>query len=363
VNGAAAAWSHRWVIAVVALASLVVAATGVVTAARWGDRDEPTGRCGRSSLGERTGIAPGGWWLHEPATAQAADLDRAVAMGVGWLRLGVDWAGVEPRQGERHWDRLLEVARMARARCLSVLAVVSYTPAWARATPCASSQFCRPASPATFARFVGEAVRRLGPTGVRSWEVWNEPNAPSFFLPEPDPVAYAAILRAAALAVHDEDPGALVVSGGLAPAGRSGRGPMEPVAFLASVQAHGGLYGVDAVGLHPYSYPAPPTRAGTAFSRTLPALRARVAPLPVWLTEFGAPTGTAPGAVSETDQAAALRAGVLAAAARARVGPLFVYSIRDAGTDAGDRESNFGVYRHDGRPKVAVTVLESVLRR
>jgi len=82
-----------------------------------------------------------------------------------------------------------------------------------------------PPAPAHYADFAG-FLRRLGATvGDRAgaWEIWNEPNL-AWFWRNPDPVAYAKLLKAAAPALRAADPGALIVSAGPSLNRESGEG-------------------------------------------------------------------------------------------------------------------------------------------
>ena len=77
----------------------------------------------------------------------------------------------------------------------------------------------------------------------------------------------------------------------------------------------------------------------------------------IWITEFGAPTGTGPNAVSEA------RSGKGLLQAREQLerwdwaGPLIYYELVDGGTDPTDIEENFGVLRDDLSPKPAAVAL------
>lgn len=81
----------------------------------------------------------------------------------------------------------------------------------------------------------------------------------------------------------------------------------------------------------------------------------------IWFTELGAPTGTAADAVSEWEQAKQITDVMGFAVSAGFVGPTFIYSIRDTGTNLADREQNFGaIYKHDWTPKYAASVLGAV---
>ena len=78
----------------------------------------------------------------------------------------------------------------------------------------------------------------------------------------------------------------------------------------------------------------------------------------IWITEFGAPTGTGAGAVSESVQADTIRIVLQAAKETPWIGPAFVYSMRDSGTNKADREQHFGVLRRDFTPKPAASIVQ-----
>lgn len=77
----------------------------------------------------------------------------------------------------------------------------------------------------------------------------------------------------------------------------------------------------------------------------------------VWITEFGAPTGTSVNAVTEAQQAAILLAARDQVAAWNWAGPLMYYELVDGGTNPSDGEQNFGVLRADLSLKAAARAL------
>jgi hypothetical protein len=83
----------------------------------------------------------------------------------------------------------------------------------------------------------------------------------------------------------------------------------------------------------------------------------------IWITEFGAPTGSGPYAVSDEAQATA----VLQARRQVQkwdwAGPLIYYELVDGGTDPTDVEQNFGVLRVDLSPKPAADALMHLFSR
>ena len=73
----------------------------------------------------------------------------------------------------------------------------------------------------------------------------------------------------------------------------------------------------------------------------------------IWMTELGAPTGTASNAVSEKKQALAIGKIVEFARQYSYIGPIYMYSLLDTGTNLADPEDNFGLLRTNFTAKLA----------
>lgn len=347
------------------LAVAVAAAAGLPGG---GEPAGPQGAPPLTELGSRTGFSPGAGLVRASPEEVDRELDAVVASGARRVRLDLDWSMVESKRGRFDWAAVDRVVDAAAARELEVLALLTYSPDWSR--PEGTSSHHPPDDPADFAAFAGAAAARYTPRGVVEYEIWNEPNTPSFWEPAPDVAAYARLLVAAAAAVRDAAPDALVLSGGLSPAqDGAADGQIDPRTFLTGLYAAGARDAFDAVAVHPYSFPALPTDASTAEFNTfqkLPTLRATLvangdADKQVWLTEVGAPTGDGPEAVSDQRQSEIVTDAVVAADALDWVGPVFVYAIRDAGEDSKDREDNFGLLRRDFSRKPAWDALAETL--
>jgi len=323
-------------------------------------------------------------------TGQQLDraLDDAVALGVTWVRTDLSWEDIQPDSSDKfQWQRFDRVLAAARARGLNVLPTISYTPPWERRPGCTGGQSCAPVDPAAFAAFAREAAARYAPMGVHVWEIWNEPNI-GFWAPQPDPVAYTALLRDTSAAIRSADPKAYLVMGGLAAVPTDpARGYLSQTDFLAAVSNLGANRMVNAIGYHPYNYPNLPsatTSFGTPFQRisdfggsSLEAVLAEYGTpdMPIWITETGAPTD-GPGAaadgrstppnsthVTEAFQAAIATDTVRAAAANPFVYTLFWYTDQDSAppTDPSDRSQFYGLRRYDGTRKPAFAALKDAI--
>jgi hypothetical protein len=303
--------------------------------------------------GSGVGFSPGADILWMSPADQGRELDAMAATGATWLRLDFPWPSVQPQPGVWNWAPFDAIVAASTQRGLKILGVPGYSVAWAAQTPGAG---VAPVSPLAFAAFTGKLAARYGPRGVHTWEIWNEPNLTWSWTTRPDAAAYVTLLRPTAGAIRANDPQAKVVSAGLAPATDAPDGSeISPVTFVSRMYAAGARASFDAVAIHPYSYPALPRDPSTASWNTferLPLVHDVMvsngdAAKQVWLTEYGAPTGSASGAVSEQSQAAIARAALVAAHDWIWTGPLFWYAARDTGSDPADREANFGLLRRD----------------
>ena len=337
----------------------------------------------RAPLG--IGIAYGDTLPFLSDKALGSALDDAVAVGAKWVRADLSWEDVQPDSPSLYqWDRFDRVVKAARSRGLQVLAVVAYTPPWARSAACGTSQSCAPADPAAFAAFAAKAAARYTPLGVRTWEIWNEPNI-NFWRPAPDPIAYTRLLRLTTTAIRQVDPKATLLMGGLAAVSTNAKKHyVSQSTFLAEVSKLGANRMVDAISYHPYTYPYLPsakTNFGTAYEKVSATTGNLVAilqkygtpNLPVWITETGAPTN-GPGAasdgvtippdtthVTEGFQAAIAADTIPASAANPHIAAVFWFTDQDSGSDKQLRSKFFGLRRLDGTAKPAFAAFKNAV--
>lgn len=307
------------------------------------------------------GISGGYGLISEPESDLTRELDIYRAMGVSWLRIDVDWSEIEATHTVFDWSTVDRV--VAAASGFDILGVLAYSPLWA--TSDTGETHAPPTHTSDYAAFCTAAATRYAGK-IAAWEVWNEPNITNFWSTGVSASGYTALVKAAYPAIKAADPSATVVAGALSPATESG----APETFTAACYS-AGIHGYfDAWSVHPYCFPASPDDASShswnTFQR-LPLVRAAMVTggdsgKAIWLTEFGAPTGTDPSAVSEPVQAAHLTTAIMQAQAWAWTGPLFFYSGRDRGTDESDREDMFGFIRYGWTTKVAYPILTAALR-
>ena len=325
----------------------------------------------RAAGPESFGIAVGGAIQNEDALTLAKDLDAIRDVGSKWIRIDINWSQIQAGgPASYEWGAIDRLVQAATARGMKVLGVIQSTPEWAR-PPDTSSRYGP--DPGQYAAFAGVAVQHYSAMGVHAYEVWNEPNSPSFWAPRPDVAAYTEVLKAAYPAIKAADPQATVLSGGTAPAATTATS-YSPVDFLSGIYANGGGLSFDAVSHHPYCWPAVPGEAQNwsawyQMYGTSPSLRSVMidhgdGAKKIWGTEFGAPTNGPPGSyVGEAEQASMITRAYELWMGYEWAGPLFTYQGRDLGTETSTRENFFGLLRNDFSPKPAFAAYQAAAAR
>ncbi len=364
------------------LSASVVASTSVLSQSV----PSPTVTPAPNTLGSKVGMSVGTTLYDLSDTDLQKELTDMANLKIGWLRLDIEWAAIQSVNSTTYdWTWTDKVIKAARAKNMQVLPDIGYTPRWARPSTC-TAYACAPANTSDFANFAKAVVARYSPLGIHQYEIWNEENSLQFWQPKPDVVGYTNLLKAAYIAIKSVDPSAKVVTGGLAPKVTSG-GNISPIDFVTGIYKQGAGAYFNALGIHPYTFPVLPLAYYTwstwsQMSQTNPSFRSIMsangdASKPIWITEFGAPTG-GPGAISTLTnpnlgaspdhvddllQAQMMQEALSATKSAGSLnGPLFWYSYKDIGTDQSTIENFFGILRYDGTKKPAYTVLQNALK-
>lgn len=155
--------------------------------------------------------------------------ERIAWFGAAWVRVDVPWWEVSRTPDGLDWNRTDGTLIGALDRDLQVLALLSGTPPWvlgfAEVGNWAAAQV--PPSDQAWSEFVTAAVRRYRPggvlaqrfgwpmdKGVRTWEIWNEPDLSAFW--SGTAAQYRdRIWLPAVRAIRREDPQARIAFGGL----------------------------------------------------------------------------------------------------------------------------------------------------
>jgi hypothetical protein len=309
----------------------------------------------------------------KPATEQASELVAMKAIGITSVRLDASWASVQyGGPASFNWTALDRAVRSARAAGMSVDLIIDGCPAWAARPGTGRDASPAPESPAQYATWAADVAARYAARGVGMFEIWNEPNRAGFWSPRPDPAAYTADLKAAYASIKKADPSAFVISGGLAPEANQGT-DINAVTFLEGMYAAGARGSFDALGYHPYSYPAlpdtfKPWSGWSQMSQTTPSIRSVMtrngdSAKQVWITEVGAPTGVPDRAATQAAQATALTQAIADAESISWVGALYVYTWQDGVAGRTSYQDMFGLITAFGTPKPAYAAVAAAIGR
>jgi hypothetical protein len=307
--------------------------------------------------------------LSESAAVQVQQLQSMKAMGFTTVRVDASWYwGQQSGPGNFDWTSLDQVVASLRKVGMSADFDIDQCPAWAAVSGAQGNQWAQPANAAAYGTWAGAVAARYASKGVKYFEIWNEPNINQFWAPTPDPAAYTAILKAGYSAVKAAVPSAIVISGGLAPAGNTSTS-YDPRTFLQDMYADGAGGSFDGVGDHPYSYPTEPDdvesySGWSQMSQTIPSLRSIMtgngdAGKKIWVTEYGAPT-SGPNNVGVSGQTTELVQAISQASKLNWLGSFYLYTWADiAGSATAD--NGFGLLNEDNSQKPAYSAVASVL--
>jgi hypothetical protein len=322
-------------------------------------------------VGHAVGIAAGSGLSKVSIAELNTELDQAVTLGATWVRFDIEWGDVQySSPNNSTWSAYDIVANAIAAHHLKGLGIILFTPQWARAASCSGGAKCPPANPAQYATFAAQVAARYKGK-VDAWEVWNEPNNYDFWATKTDCAAYTQLLKATYPAIKQANAGAIVVTGGLAVEATDNNN-ISQTDFLNCIYKNGGQGYFDAVGDHPYTFPALPSSSMSnpwaVMSETVSNLRSIMvqngdSDKKIWITEFGAPTNGPDSHwyVSEGAQAAMVTDAMDLYKTYSWAGPLFWYTLKDASSDTSTNENFFGLVRSDNSLKPAYTTLKSII--
>ncbi|MEA9987213.1 beta-galactosidase [Subtercola sp. RTI3] len=287
---------------------------------------------------------------------QEAD-QRAAAMEAAFVnydREEFEWKRIEPSNGSYDWPKFDQTVAVASARNLSIIGKLVYSAPWASSapagTPAANVEYYPPTNIQDYVDYAVAVVHRYK-SSVHVWEVWNEPDSSSFWMPSPDANAYSRMLKLTYAAIKAEDPSATVLTGGLV-------GFDYP--FMETLRANNVLSSFDGLGLHTFVNTSPETSEFGNWLDTAAAYIAKYSPgKKIWITELSwsscTVSPTCRSGVSEADQASFLSRAYLSAASRG-VASIAWWNLVDYGS-SGSTLDNYGLIESAGRQKPAYSAL------
>jgi hypothetical protein len=288
---------------------------------------------------------------------------------VGIYRTTMLWSIVESRRGRRDWRYYDEMVARAAHAGVTLLPTLVGSPRFAARRETFPPRNGRPMR--HWLKFVRAAVNRYGRHGkvwrqhrglpshpIRAWQVWNEPNFPSWWRGHPNAGQYTRFLARTRHAIKRGDKRAKVVLAGL-PETHTG---VPMTRFLPGLYRAGARRLFDAVAVHGY---ARNRRGAMAIVRHARAITRAHGDgrKPIWITEMGWATG---GPVSRHTRAyrtstsgqARRVSSTLRAFARARrklgIGLVVWFSLQDRLPGSGERDwwgLHTGLFEANGNPK------------
>ena len=175
--------------------------------------------------------------------ADPANRERSMAMiddvGFGWLRQQVTWEDIEihnkgdfeDRRVDRNkdgvidaedvissWEKYDHIVELAQAYDIQIIARVGGpTPSWALAEG-VTNVYSPPANTQDFVEFAVAVAERYHVSGVKYYQIWNEPNLyPEWGDQNIDPVGYADLLCRTHDALKAIDPDIVILTGAIGP--------------------------------------------------------------------------------------------------------------------------------------------------
>lgn len=188
-------------------------------------------------------------------------------IGIYWDRDAIEFGDVHPRPDVWKWDHYDKCIALAKEEGINLIGLLLGGPQPDTAER--RKDYCD---------YVYRVVSRYK-DHIKIWEVWNEPNIPSFWQ-NPDVGLYTQLMKEAYAAAKKADPACTVIIG-------STSGPGTD--WFNGIYDSGGWNYCDGISSHPYALAADPIEQG--LDKTLRDLKKRFAsfgkPKPIWSTEVG----------------------------------------------------------------------------
>jgi len=288
------------------------------------------------------------------------------ALGLQWVRVDLHWDRHEPVREQYRFAELDAVINSLQQQQLKSLFYLVGSAPHATSAPARSptpDQY-PPRDPQEFAKRMALLAKRY--PSVNAWQVWNEPNLPSYWRPHEDPAAYARLLQASAQALRKVDPAKPVVMAGMAYYSQM---PVKGGIMLEKLGSLGVQQIKGIAAYHPYSQQPesdePGKRDFLLRSQQLNQML-RGAQLPaIWATEWGWSSYAGPKELQELigDQGQAdyvLRR--LALMSALDYDKIFLFALSDLDNRASPRDQYYGLLNLQGQPKPVYLALQRLLK-
>jgi len=187
--------------------------------------------------------------------------------GIYWDRDGFDFGDVHPKPDVWKWDFIDKCVALANEEGIHLVVILMGGP-----TPRNEAQRKE------YGEYVYQVVNRYKDS-VKVWEIWNEPNIPSFWK-DPNVQLYTLMCKEAYKRAKEADPTCTVIVG-------STSGPGED--WFNGIYDNGGWDYCDGISIHPYAMASGPIEQGLDMElRMVKKCMTKFGkPKPIWSTEVG----------------------------------------------------------------------------
>lgn len=209
-----------------------------------------------------------------------AKVERAAALmkeaGIGFARADFLWSDLEPQEGDfdfAHQDRVINI--LAR-HGIKLLGTLNYNPLWRKV------EWNTAPDRDAFIRYAREVVRHFKDR-VKYWEIWNEPDHATYWMPQDGLKAYSELLKRLYPVLKKTDPTSAVLMGGLS----------NSVTHLPRLYEQAGKDSFDIVNLHIFVNPLMKEASSTLHHIYTEAMKTmqdfQDDDKSIWVTEVGCP--------------------------------------------------------------------------
>ncbi len=272
-------------------------------------------------------------------------MPQIINSGFGWVRDEIRWEIVEKTAGKYEIPEYYEnfVNRAVKSGSKVVLILAYGNPLYDNGGLPTSKEGIK--AYAEYCAFMAEHFKGR----VSAYEIWNEADLPVFTGGyATNGKQYAEVLKAAYNAVSSYAP---VIGGTLTSLTYD-----SAERYLGEILSNGGGSYMDILGIHPYEndgYYADENAYTENFKIAKRLLNDYdCGDKPIWITEFGSSSNTAPTGYTEKAQAINLVRASVIAKAEPSVEKMFLYNYREYGTEADKLNYHFGIvdYYYNAKP-------------
>jgi hypothetical protein len=179
-----------------------------------------------------------------PIKVMERAMGQIVDMGLKIVRIGNCWQWKDKSKGEYDFSLQRQIVNACEQRGLRVVTQLEFAdPRYEKSHSIVTEEGRR-----SYARFCASIVKEFKGKGV-IWEMWNEPNGPTFWQAPIGAADYFIVIAAAMKAMRDADPNCIIIAPSVCTFDWN---------FLDDFFKYGLKYGfleyVSAVSIHPYGY-------------------------------------------------------------------------------------------------------------